>query len=94
MAPIKTVCPRDERAAEGMDSWETYGDPDPTYTEQCYFCELVTGDDGYTEVMLRNAGADRGVSMRFRGDQLPCFTVWKNTVAEADGFCWPVSIDI
>lgn len=86
LAPIQTMSPRDDRAAEGLDAWDTYEDPDPAYTEQCYFCELVGAEDGYTQIMLQNAAADRGVRMRFRNDQLPCFTLWKNTAAEADGY--------
>ena len=37
-------------------------------------------------MLLRNAEGDRGVSMSFSTKQLPCFTLWKNTQAEADGY--------
>lgn len=86
VAPIKTMSPRDERAVEGLDSWEIYEAPDSTFTEQCYFCDLIEADDGYTQIMLHNANADRGVRMRIHKENLPYFTVWKNTVAEADGY--------
>jgi hypothetical protein len=37
-------------------------------------------------VMLHNAAADQGVAMRFAVDSLPCFTLWKNTDTDADGY--------
>src|SRR5260370_28588028 len=36
--------------------------------------------------LLSNANADRGLALRWQRQQLPCFTVWKNTVALEDGY--------
>ena len=36
--------------------------------------------------MLVNAAADRAVALRFNRNELPCFTVWKNTGALEDGY--------
>jgi hypothetical protein len=36
--------------------------------------------------LLKNAAGSAGFGMRFRRDQLPCFTLWKNTGAESDGY--------
>jgi len=36
--------------------------------------------------MLRNAAADKAVSMAFSIKQLPFFTLWKNPVAYEDGY--------
>jgi hypothetical protein len=36
--------------------------------------------------MLRNHGGDKGVVLRFRNDQLPAFTLWKNTGGLRDGY--------
>jgi hypothetical protein len=36
--------------------------------------------------MLKNAHGTRGVSLLFNKQQLPYFTLWKNTTAEADGY--------
>jgi len=86
IAPIQTMAPRDARAVEDLEHWNLYKAPDPNYTEQCYFFDLAAGGDNYTQVMLCNADANRGVGMRFRKDQFPCFTQWKNTVGEGDGY--------
>jgi len=37
-------------------------------------------------VMLRNAAGDKAVSMNYSVDQLPYFTLWKNTTAVEEGY--------
>ncbi|MFV1964303.1 MAG: DUF4432 family protein, partial [Pirellulaceae bacterium] len=39
-----------------------------------------------TQTLPRNPAGNRGVSMHFHPNQLPCFTLWKNTAAAADGY--------
>ena len=41
---------------------------------------------GDTVVLLKSGHGEKGVSLRFNKQQLPCFTQWKNTSAEADGY--------
>ncbi len=36
--------------------------------------------------MLRNQAGDKAVVLRFRKDQLPAFTLWKNTAGLRDGY--------
>jgi hypothetical protein len=36
--------------------------------------------------MLRNASGDKGVTMSYLVDQLPYFTLWKNTTAVEEGY--------
>ncbi len=86
VAPIKTVVPRNARAAEGIGKWSHYEAPQAGFEEQVYFMELLARDGGETLVLLKNAHATRGVSMRFNNKQLPCYTVWKNTTALSDGY--------
>lgn len=86
VAPILEVAPRDSRAVEGMSTWDTYLGPTAGYVEQCYFFDLAARSNGDTVVMLKSALGDKAVSLRFNKQQLPCFTQWKNTAAEADGY--------
>ena len=86
VAPLEEVAPRDPRAAEGIDNWQEYDKPTPGYVEQCYFLAPAADKTGRTLVLLRNSAGDRGVSLQFNRRQLPHFCVWKNTVAEADGY--------
>jgi len=85
VAPLKTVVPRNEHAASGIANWASYEAAQPGFEEQVYFCELLAGDDGMTKALLKNAHGTRGAALGFNKKQLPVFTVWKNTTAEADG---------
>ena len=69
-----------------MGSLETYAGPVAGYVEEAFFFELISDRKEQTQVLLRNADSDRGVSLSFSTKQLPCFTLWKNTQAEADGY--------
>ncbi len=87
VAPTRTMAPRDARAQEGIDGHDVYGPPEPGYAEQVYFHDLHEGPEGGpTLAMLRNAAGDKGVVLRFRKDQLPAFTLWKNTGGLRDGY--------
>jgi Domain of unknown function (DUF4432) len=86
IAPVKTVVPRDPRAAEGISSWNSYPAEQAGFAEQVYFFELLSDADGRTRVLLKNAHATLGVSLRYSTRQLPYFTLWKNTPMAADGY--------
>ncbi len=86
VAPVKAIVPRDPRAAEGIASWQNYAAPQAGFTEQVYFFELACDTAGRTHVLLKNAHGTAGVSLRYSTKQFPCFTLWKNTAHEADGY--------
>ncbi len=48
--------------------------------------DLAAGADHRTHVLLENADRSLGVSVGYDKRQLPCFTLWKNTGAPADGY--------
>jgi hypothetical protein len=86
VAPVKTLVPRNARAAEGVGQWDRYREPQPGFVEQVYFLELLADPQGATQALLRNADGTLGVGMHFDTRQLPCFTLWKNAAAIADGY--------
>ncbi len=86
VAPVKTLVPRNPRAVEGLANWSAYDGPVPGSEEQVYFFDLQADQQQRTAVLLKNARGNRGVSVHFNRQQLPCFTLWKNQTAEADGF--------
>lgn len=86
VAPIAEVAPRDAHSAKGLDSFDQYGGPVAGLPEEAFFCDLISDRKEQTQVLLRNAEGDRGLSLSFSTKQLPCFTLWKNTQAEADGY--------
>jgi hypothetical protein len=84
--PAKVVAPRDPRAAEGIDAYARYVGPTPGYAEQVYFFDLISDAQNETLALLRNAEGNLGLSVHFDRDHLPCFSVWKCTQPEADGY--------
>lgn len=81
------IAPRDARAVEGLSGWETYSEPEAGYAEQVYFSKPIADADGRSLAVLHNSAADKAVSLRFDTKTLPYLAVWKNTQAEADGYC-------
>ena len=87
VAPIKEMAPRDARATEGVDHFNTYLAPTPGYIEQVYWYELLADPQTHqTVAMLRNASGDLGCAVRWDIRRLPYFTQWKNTAAVEDGY--------
>jgi hypothetical protein len=86
VAPIREMCPLTPRAAEGIDTYDTYAGPTVGFAEQVYCYDLLPDGSGKTLAMLYNAAGDRGLVLRWQRSELPCFTVWKNTAAIEDGY--------
>ena len=55
-------------------------------TEEVFFMELDSDDKNQTRVLLTSPDGRSGASVAYNTKQLPCFTLWKNTVGEADGY--------
>jgi len=86
VGPIRQVTPINEHSASGISTYNLYRGPTPGFAEQVYCMRLWADRSSRTKVMLRNAAADKAVSMAFSVKQLPFFTLWKNPVALEDGY--------
>jgi hypothetical protein len=86
VAPVREMAPLTARAAEGIDTYDTYGGPVAGFAEQVYCYELEADTAGRTLALLYNATADKGMTLRWNRKELPCFTVWRNTAAVEDGY--------
>jgi hypothetical protein len=86
VAPVRTLVPRNAHSAAAVNAWNHYAPPVAGFAEQVYFFDLLGRGDGSTQVLLANAPATRGVSLKFNRRELPCFTLWKNTGALEDGY--------
>jgi hypothetical protein len=86
LIPAAEIVPRNDHAASGIASWNSYAAETPGYEEQVYFAKLQGDEAGDTSVLLKNAHSTRGVQLRFNTRRLPCFSVWKNTTAAEDGY--------
>jgi hypothetical protein len=84
--PVRRVAPRDAAAMADLPAWDVYRPQTPGLPEACFFFDLAADAQGRTQTLLRNAAGTRGVSLRFNKQQLPCFALWKNPLAAADGY--------
>ncbi len=84
--PCRDIAPRDARAAEGIDACYVYGAPVAGFAEQAYYHTPIGAADGWSTAVLANAANNAALAVHFQTKQLPTFTVWKNTLAEADGY--------
>lgn len=86
VTPIREMAPLTFRAAEGIDTFDTYVGPTVGFVEQVYAYDLLADTHGKTVGMLYNTAADRGLVVRSDRREQPCFTLWKNTAAIEDGY--------
>lgn len=86
VVPLRRLSARDRSALAGLKAWDRYGAPQAGFVEQCYFLTLHADRRGGTAVALVSPQGDLAASIRSSVRQLPAFTIWKNTVAAADGY--------
>ncbi len=86
VAPIRELAPLTHRAAESMATFDTYPGPTVGFAEQVYCYDLLTDAAGRTLALLYNSAADHGLALRWNRNELPCFTVWRNSAAVEDGY--------
>jgi peroxiredoxin len=84
--PVKQVTPINEHAAKDVSTYNIYKAARAGFPEQVYCLQLWGDENGRTKVMLHNAAGDKAVSMAYSVKELPFFTLWKNPVAQEDGY--------
>ena len=77
VAPSQEVIPRDETAVPGLDEHTQFHAPTPGYAEQVFFHRMRAEDDGFVNVLLTNDSLGIGLQLRYRQQELPEFTQWK-----------------
>lgn len=83
--PFKSVTPMNGGAAKAVQNYATYKGPTPGFTEEVFLVEPLA-KDGSTLAVLKDAKGETATSLRWKTNELPYLTVWKNTAAEADGY--------
>ncbi len=71
--PSVKVIPRNDRAAEGIDTWQQMLSPQAGFEEQCYFHQF--GKDGIAGIYNPDIG--HGLVISFDAGSLEYFTEWK-----------------
>jgi hypothetical protein len=82
----KEVRPFNAHAAKSLNQFAEYAAPTKGFIEQVYGVIPFADENNRATVMLRNAAGDKGVTMSYPVDQLPYFTLWKNTTAVEEGY--------
>jgi hypothetical protein len=83
---IKQITPFNAHAAKSTNQYAEYAGPTKGFIEQVYTLIPFGDEANRTTVMLRNAAGDKAVSMSYSLNQLPYFTLWKNTTALEEGY--------
>lgn len=71
--PSVSVEPRNERAAEDLDTWHVMLPPQPRFEEQCYFHSF----DKAGLAAIFNPSIGKGLAIRFDADTLDTLVEWK-----------------
>lgn len=94
--PSARVTPRDERAAEDLDTHNVLIKPSSDFVEQCYYHEFKDAP----VVSIENPDIMTKMEMTFSSDTLDCFTQWK-MMGEGEyvmglepGNCYPDGRDV
>ncbi len=85
-APVQQVSPFNEKAAADLGDWQTYQAPTRDYDETVYNVVPYGDEHGNTLAVLLNSGGTLGVSLGFNIQQLPVFSLWKNTDTQGQGY--------
>lgn len=84
--PVRELWPATPRAAEGIDSWQSYSGPESGFAEQVYLVVPQCDESGRSAALLHTADGTAGLGVRWNAASLPYFNLWKNTAAIEDGY--------
>ncbi len=71
--PSTKVLPRNERAAEDLDTWDKILTPQPRFEEQCYYHSF----EKMGSALIYNPDIEQGLKISFDAESLRYFTQWK-----------------
>jgi hypothetical protein len=86
LAPVKCVVPLDDAATKNLENWQSYLGPNCGFVEELFGLELRADTKRRTLVALVGQDGNSGAALRFSLDQLPFFTLWKNTNSDQQGY--------
>lgn len=85
-APVREVSPFNDYAKKDLADWTSYRAPTKDYDETVYNVFPYGDEQGQTLAVLHNASGSLGVSLSFNINQLPAFSLWKNTDTTGQGY--------
>jgi hypothetical protein len=85
-APVQQVSPFNERAAPELSEYQTYKPPTRDYDETVFNIVPYGDEQGETLAVLYNKAGSLGIRVGFNIQELPVFSLWKNTDTMAQGY--------
>lgn len=85
-AAVKQVSPFNDKAKADLGDWQTYRAPTKDYDETVYNVVPYGDAKGDTLTVLHNKAGSLGVAVGFNVQQLPVFSLWKNTDTQGQGY--------
>ncbi|MDO5288350.1 MAG: aldose 1-epimerase family protein [Pseudomonadota bacterium] len=85
-APVREVSPFNDYAKKDLATWQTYRGPTRDYDEMVYNVFPYGDAQGNTLAVLHTANGGKGISMAYNVNQLPAFSLWKNTDTNGQGY--------
>ena len=86
VAAIDELAPRDATAAADVPTWNRYDPPRAGRGEDVHFARLRADAAGRASALLVAPDGAQAAGLSWRADTLPCFALWKNQGALADGY--------
>ncbi|GAI84077.1 unnamed protein product, partial [marine sediment metagenome] len=75
------IIPNDDESAKSLKNYNRFSEPIKGFKEQCYFHDIDTDNEGYSNIAIVNEkfsnGQGIGIWLRFKKDTLPYLTQWK-----------------
>ena len=85
-AAVKQVSPFNDKAKADLGDWQAYRAPTKDYDETVYNVVPYGDAKGDTLTVLHNKAGSLGVAVGFNVQQLPVFSLWKNTDTQGQGY--------
>lgn len=85
-APVREVSPFNEYAKRDLKEWQTYRGPIKGFDEMVYNLFPYGDAQGNSLAVLHDKAGKQGVSLAFNVNQLPAFSLWKNTDTQGQGY--------
>jgi hypothetical protein len=84
--PYQAVAPRNAHAAASVAAWNVLDPPQAGAEETVYFLTPQADPAGRGHALLVPAAESSGLHLTWDLNTMPHLTIWKNPVAEADGY--------
>jgi hypothetical protein len=86
VAAIDELAPRDASAAADVPTWNRYDAPRAGRGEDVHFARIRPDAAGLASALLVAPDGAQAAGLSWRAATLPCFALWKNQGALADGY--------